>query len=123
VWGRIDGAIRLDEGEPDGEVWGASGFILPMDIFFRNPHRLFFSRVGGRRLSLSCDGVPGIGVKDEDLDIGSPADGPDFSHIDWLNWGLAALTTAGREPVLSGVFGPRAAKRLEKEGSMDARVV
>ena len=91
VCGRL---MRGGLGEFDGIGEGESGFIFPIDIFFRKPQRLFFSLVDRDRdepsPSSSLTGIwiggLGEGAYNERVGLSSTTVEPcELSHIDWLN--------------------------------------
>lgn len=87
-------ATRGGLGEFDGIREGESGFIFPIDIFFRKPQRLFFSLVDRDRdepspsSSLTGIWIGGLdeGVYNERVGLSLAMVEPcELSHIDWLN--------------------------------------
>jgi hypothetical protein len=86
--------MRGGLGEFDGKGGGVSGFIFPIDIFFRNPQRLPFSLIDRDRdepspsSSLTGIWIGGLveGAYNEWVGLSLAMVDPwELSHIDWLN--------------------------------------
>jgi hypothetical protein len=114
IWGRAWGSGRGD---------GGSIFILPIDIFFKKPHRLLFSLPGAARIvsppskgNTRGGDVLFCAIKDEPRDrdklVSTRSGAALFSHIDWVS-GRRALPGALRDGLPFIAFaGPTLANRF-----------